>query len=436
MKNVIQISGPLNLKGKVKIQGAKNSAMRLLIFPHISNGIYEFENIPDISSTRNIGYISELLGAKNIWHGDGKVTCDTTGVNQDSIFRAHITAEDFYHTSGGIYFGPLIASRWGDFLVEKSKTRVDTGGDALGNRDMSAVASTLSTCGIGLAFLENKLVFDLRSTEPIEIDARNSFGISTNALLAALFKRGKSTIENFVQNPEFMDCLEFLTKAGADIQKEDKILFINGPTNIKSINFRCMSDKNDFVTWIFAAIATRSEITFTNVNLKNIHIEPLMEVLDQWKVKLIQLDQNEVKIDLSKLNLTPVNIVAGNYPLFHSDWQPLIAPVLTQIPGESTIKDTLFTNRLEYWKQLGMMGAKFEYFSDPDLPIRDGNPRAVKVFGGTQLKGGQLLATDVRVGAGFTIAGLVANGKTELRGIEHIERGYEDFENRLKVLLN
>lgn len=428
----ITINGPAKLKGTVRIQGAKNSAMRLVVFPLLTSGKFQFENIPDITSTRNLALISELMGAKFKWNSEGRVDIDSSSVKE-----AKFIPEDlFYHTSGGIYFIPLLASRFGECEIEKSKTRSDTGGDAIGSRTMEPVIETLRKCGIGCVEEENLYKFRLVSKKPFQVDAKDSFAASTNSLIAALFKEGESTIVNCSQNPEFQDNLEFLTLSGAKIKKSGTTLEVQGPAKIKAINFRCMSDKNDFVTWLFAAIATKSEITVSNVNISEIHVEPLFGVLDKWGVKLHQKNENEVQVDLSKLKLIPVDLVCGNYPMFHSDWQPLIAPILTQIEGESTIVDTLFTNRLRYFEQLSKMGARFEFFTSSKAPEKDGNPRAVKIFGGNLLGGANLTATDVRAGACFAIAALIANGETEITGVEHIERGYESFDQRLQRLIS
>lgn len=299
---------------------------------------------------------------------------------------------------------------------------------------MGPVIKTLQECGIETEELSDKYIFRLVSKDSFVIDAHNSFAASTNALIASLFKNGKSRIINCTKAPEFADNLIFLKQSGVQCRLNATETEIEGPVVLSPTEFRCMSDKNDFVTWLFAAIAAKSTIEFTNVNLKKINITPLFPILDTWGISLNQIDEQIVRIDLSKMHLKPVEVIAGNYPLFHSDWQPLIAPILTQIEGTSIIVDTLFDNRLRYWEQLGKMGARFEFYKDPRAEEKNGNPRAVRVFGATKLQATKLEATDVRAGAGFAIAGLIAQGKTKISGMEHIERGYEDLETKLKKL--
>jgi UDP-N-acetylglucosamine 1-carboxyvinyltransferase len=248
-----------------------------------------------------------------------------------------------------------------------------------------------------------------------------------------MFKKGTSVIHNRSHEAEFEDVVRFLDKSGANVRIKGNDIFVEGPCSIKGIDFTTISDKNDFATWAMAIVATRSKGTLTSIQPKLMNIDPLLPILKTWKVK-IRYDNDSATIDATSAKLTPIDIVAGQYPLFHTDWQPLLAPVLTQIKGDSSVIDAVYDNRLQHFTELGKMGSKYEFFSSPEYPSKSGTPRAVKVTGPVKLVGTTVKALDVRAGAAMAIAALIAEGETTITHTEHIDRGYENFCDRLKNL--
>lgn len=424
------IKGPSKLKGTVKVQGAKNAAMKHVLLPLLSNDISKLENIPNIGSTNKLLEIPKLFGAIIKRKNRNSFVIDTSNLKSSVI----IPKEIFYYTSGAIHAIPIIASIFGSCKVEIDPDRFDTGGDQLGSRKFEYVIQNLQDGGFDYVRKGNVVEFIKVSNKPFiyEVPVR-SFSASVNTLICALFKSGKSTIKNVTGEAEFEDIVRFLQKAGADIKKVNQDLIIKGPVKLKGINFRCMYDRNDFATFISAALTTDSEITIRNVNYKRMKLESMQPVLDKMNIRL-EFKKNSCVIKSQLTNIKPANILAGMYPRFQTEWQVLFSPLFTQIKGQSEITECIFTDRMRHWDELKKFGAIYEYFKTPKFPEKDRCPRAVKVVGPAKLKGAQVQARDVRSGAALLIAGLAAHGTTEVSGVEHIERGYEDIIKRFQSL--
>ena len=424
----LKITGPTKLSGQIKIQGAKNAAMRYAILPLLASDKFTFSNIPDIESIKNLLEIAKLQGAKISWRADS-FDIDTSTVSKS----VPVDSETFYYTSGGIYAIPILVSRFGRFILEKQIERNDTGGDKIGTRSLDVVRKTFESLGIASRERENKIEFYLASKEPFTVTVPNkSVSVTINAVTSALFKNGKSVIRQRSEEVEGEDVIRFLQRAGAKIVVRDDTIEVE-PSEIRGINWEAVSDKNDLVTWVMAAVGTASEISFTNIQPNLMKLEPLLKLLESWQISM-GFSAKSCRLDLAKMRLKPVNIIAGQYPLIHTDWQPLISPVLTKVVGESSLVDAVYTNRMRHWEELAKMGARYEYFASSEFPGDGVNPRAVKVQGPVSLYGTQVEAKDVRSGGSLIIAGLMASGKTEISGLEHIERGYENVVGRLRRL--
>ncbi|KKQ97337.1 MAG: UDP-N-acetylglucosamine 1-carboxyvinyltransferase [Candidatus Woesebacteria bacterium GW2011_GWB1_39_12] len=430
MKNIL-IKGPSKLSGKVKAQGAKNSAMKHIFIPLITNDTFVLENIPRIGSTEKHTDILKMQGAKLEWSGRNTLIINTKNV----IKPQTVPKELLYFTSDANKVIPILASKFGKCLVEIDPERSDRGGDQIGSRRFNEIIPTLKEFGIGAKYKNSRLIeFYLNSKRPFKYKSPvSSFTISVLALFSALFKKGKSQISNFTLIPEFDDIVEFLIAAGAKITKAEKLLQVFGPVQIKGITYKNMYDPHDLVTWISAALTTNSKLTIEGIEYEKMKLQTLERTFDKMNIGM-DLHKFTARLNPQLTSIKPLNIYAGQYPLFTSEWQVLISPLLTQIQGKSEVIETIFANRMQHWNEMAKMGVKFEFFKDPKYPEVDDNPRAVKVTGPQKLYGAKVDARDVRTGAALVIAGLAAKGKTEITNTEHIERGYENLVERLKSL--
>lgn len=429
MRKII-INGPCKLNGTVQIQGAKNAAIRHLLIPLLTNDKFVFKNIPNIGTSHKMLEIVKLQGGQVKWTSKNTVEVNTKNVKISKTIPADI----FFNTSGGIVAIPILASRFGQCKIEKEGERKDYGGDQIGSRKMEAVIKTLKCIGIDFKETKDYLIFNKVSNKPFfyEIPVY-SYAASVMAVFCALFNKGISQITKYTSEVEFFDVLELLKKAGAEIDITKEKIKIHGERNIKGVNYTNMSDRHDFATFLSAALSTDSKITLTNLDYEKMKLDALNDVVKQMNIRL-KFKNNScfINSDLSKLK--PVKIIAGRYPNFQTEWQVLFSPLLTQVKGKSKVVDTIFTKRMGHWEELKKMGAKFQYFKVKEYPEEGNKPRAVKVFGHINLKGAKVTAKDVRSGAALVIAALTAKGKTEITGIEHIERGYEDIVGRFRKL--
>ncbi len=424
------INGPSKLKGKVQIQGAKNSAMKHIFIPMITNDIYTLENIPKIGSINNHLDLMHLLGSKITWHDKNTISINTKNISE--IKR--IPKESIYYTSGGCHIIPIIASKYGKCEIELDPERIDYGGDQIGSRRFKDIVETLKQCGYKYKRSESYATFLIDSRASIKLRVPgNSFGASVNILFSSLFKNGKSTIIDYSHIPEFEDILNLLMKAEAKIIVTPRKLEVFGPAKLKGVTYKNMNDPHDLATWIFAGLTTSSEITIEGIEYEKMKLDVLEKILRKMNVE-IDLHSYSTIIKPQLRNIKPIKVYSGSYPMFTTEWQVLISPLLTQIKGESKVVETLFANRMQHWNEMAKMGIHTTFFKDPHFPEVESMPRAVKVSGPQKLHGTKVDAHDVRTGAALIIAGLIAEGKTIIQNAEHIDRGYEAIDKRLNTL--
>lgn len=425
------INGPASLNGSVKVQGAKNSAMKHIFIPLISEGEYLLKNIPRIGSIDNHIRLIKAQGAKVKWMGKNSLKINSKYISKPGL----ISKDLLYYTSDANKLIPILALKYGKCIIEIDPERSDRGGDQIGSRRFNDIFPTLNDLGIEHKYKNPRhIIFTCTSYKAFKYNAPiPSFTISVLALFSALFKKGKSELSNYTKVKEFFDIIDFLLKAGAKIKiLKDKIV-IEGPTKLKNVSFTNMYDVHDLVTWISAGLSTNSKLKIIGCQYKKMGLDPLEKIFKEMNAK-INLQSSIIDLIPQLDKLKPVKIIAGFYPDFVTEWQVLISPLLTQINGESHVVETLFSNRMQHWNEMAKMGTVFDYFKHPKYPESEGKPRAVKVIGPQQLFGAEVEASDVRTGAALIITSLIANRKTKINNIEHILRGYEDIDKRLKFL--
>jgi len=435
MKKII-INGPSKLKGKVKVQGAKNAAMKHVVIPLLTNDVFEIHNVPKIGTTKKLLELIKLQEAKIKWKRGNTITIDTHKITKGRKIPANI----FFYTSGGVLTIPILASKYNKCTIEKDPKRSDYGGDQIGSRALDHIIKTLECLGIKYKETRKEHTFSRTSDRPFvyKIPVK-SFSASVIATFCALFKEGTSKIITPTEEAEFDDILEFLKKAGAEIKSQGNQLIVKGGTKLKGIEYTTMNDRQDFATWVSAALTTNSEIEITNIDYKKMRLEQMNDVLNKMNISLYY-SQDSCLVPAQIEKIKPTKIFAGKYPDFQTEWQVLFSPLLTQIKGKSRVVEKIFPNRMQHWRELGELGAKYKFVKSAILPEYPHTgpekrpPNAVEVTGPVSLKGAKVEAQDVRGGAALIIAGLAAQGKTEISNIDHIERGYEDIVGRLRAV--
>lgn len=434
MNQAIKIRGGKTLHGEVKIQGAKNAAMKHVLIPLMAPVKLTLHNTPNIGSVQNLLKLGSFFGVEHKWQGSTLVLSSTELINKELI----IPAEVFFYSSNGTITIPILVSRFGSLTVEKPKSDAEVGGDQIG-RSFESVIKTLKAIGIETRETTESYTFTLSDNKPFKMDiVGRSFTASVNSVYSALFRAGVSEINDTSEEPEFYDTIDCLIACGAQIEKIGKnSLRVTGGTQFKDIEYTVIIDKNDLATWLTLAVATNSELSLVSeANLNCGFMTKLYEFYTNWGVNLDMSSETKLHIDLTNINLKPVDIRAGTSPLFHSDWQQLFTPLLSRIDGVSRIVDELFPERFAQLVQLEKLGIEYKISEKLEKNVWGANLREISIFGNSKkkLKGAPMEPTDVRGDAAALIAALMAEGESTISDMGHLYRGYEHLIERLKKI--
>lgn len=435
MKKLI-IEGPSKLEGTVKVQGSKNVFLKHIFLPLLTNAVFTFSNVPDIGSIHNLLEIFKIAGISYKWTEKNSLRIDSRKMKAPGI----IPQDLFYYTSAAISMIPILTSRFGKCQVEKNRQDESYGGCKIGSRSFKRYIKTLEEFGIGNKEKENEYEFFIVSKGPFSYHVPvSSYSATANAIYAALFKKGESKIIDYTREPILEFVLEAMRKAGASIKQSKDMLVVKGMEKLHGIEHKNVSDRHDFMTWIFAALSTNSKLMIENVNYEDMRLEQMEKVINNMNIKL-KFDKDICLVKPQIKTIRPQNIKAGRYPDFQTEWQVLLSPLLTQVKGSSKVTELLYPDRMKHWKELRKMGVKVKLERSEKAPLLPSDqkekttPNVAEITGPQKLHGAKVHANDVRAGAALVIAGLLANGKTEITGIEQIKRGYEDIKKRLKSL--
>jgi UDP-N-acetylglucosamine 1-carboxyvinyltransferase len=261
-------------------------------------------------------------------------------------------------------------------------------------------------------------------------------------LLAAVLAKGKTVLENAAQEPEVDELIGLLNRMGAKIIRENpRKIVIEGVTKLHGAEFTIAPDRNEVVTFAVAALITQGDIFIRDIKSKG--LEEFLELV-KYCGGGIEEKQNGIRF-FYKEELKPSNVVTSFYPGFMTDWQGPWAVLMTKANGQSSIHETVYENRFTYVDELKKMGANIEFYKpevkNPEevynFNIKDDNGKnfhAIRIFGPTTLHNAALTISDLRAGASLVLAALAAKGESVLFDIEHLDRGYEQFEQRLSNL--
>ena len=405
------IKGGTRLTGDVVISGAKNAAVALLPATLLVDGICTINNLPYISDVKISCKILEELGAKVTWNGNNEVTIDARNIKSSA---APIDMTSKFRAS---YY--LIGA-----LLGRCKSAVVglPGGCNLGARPIDQHIKGFELLGATVEVLEGKINATAKKLvgTSIYLD-KVSVGATINVMLASVLAEGTTIIENVAKEPHVVDVANFLNAMGADIRGAGTDLIkINGVKKLcGNSTYSVVPDQIEAGTFMLAAVATKGDITVKNC---------IPEHLDCLTAKLIEMGVN---VDINNDSIRVVNnkrpnkanIITMPYPGYPTDLQPQIGVALSLAEGTSIINEGIWDSRFQYTAELNKMGAKI---------INQGKSA---VFEGVEeLYGSFVEATDLRAGAALIIAGIVANGETSITNIYHIDRGYENIEDKFRKL--
>ena len=405
------IKGGTRLSGEVVINGAKNAAVAILPATLLVDGICTISNIPYISDVKISCKILEELGAKVTWISKNEVTIDSrnitksqTPIEMTSKFRAS------YYLIGA--------------LLGRCKSAVVglPGGCNLGARPIDQHIKGFEALGANVDVSQGKINATANKLVGTHIYLdKVSVGATINIMLASVLAEGVTIIENVAKEPHVVDIANFLNTMGADIRGAGTdTIKVNGVKKlVGNSSYSVVPDQIEAGTFMLAAIATKGDITIKNC---------IPEHLDCLTAKILEMGghvdifDDSIRVWTDKRPLK-TNIITMPYPGFPTDLQPQIGVCLSLAEGTSIISEGIWESRFQYTAELNKMGAH----------IIDQGKSAV-FEGVTDLYGAPVAATDLRAGAALIIAGILAHGETSITNIYHIDRGYENIEDKFRNL--
>ncbi len=404
------IKGGTPLVGEVEIGGAKNAALAILATAIMSDETVTIENLPDV---RDINVMLDAIVGIG-----GKV--DRVDVHTVKINGALITDLSVDYE----YIKKIRASYYllGALLGKYKKAEVALpGGCDIGSRPIDLHLKGFRALGAKVDISHGLISADAEELigTHIYLD-KVSVGATINIMMAAAMAKGKTTIENAAKEPHVVDVANCLNSMGANIRGAGTdVIRISGVERLHKTEYSIIPDQIEAGTFMFAAAATRGDITVKNVIPK--HLEAISAKLLEIGCELEELDDAVRVVASKKLHHTQVTTLP--YPGFPTDMQPQMSVVLGIAEGTSTVTESIFENRFKYVDELTRMGASIKVESNIAI-----------VTGAERYTGARVSAPDLRAGAALVIAGLAAEGITIVDDIYYIERGYEDFNGKLLQL--
>ena len=411
----LEMVGGEYLKGNIKISGAKNSALVLMAASILSGGQINLFNVPRISDVLVMSKILSSIGI-NIKSNGNQLKINTKEISppsQDLFF-------DLFNALRVSFFciGPLLA-RFG-----KAKIPLP-GGCLIGSRPIDEHIDSLKKLGVIFHLKNNYLSAEVNNPNKRLLGTTINFkcksvGATETLIMAASLAKGTTILNNAAQEPEIIDLANMLNLMGARIKGAGSdCIRIEGVEFLKGCDYTVIPDRIEAGTFLIAAAITRSEISLSSCEPN--HLQAVINKLKlcgckfEYSKQFLRIIPNQV--------LNSVNVTTSPFPGFPTDLQAPFMALMATVDGTSQIKETVFENRMHHVKELNRMGA--------NITLKD---NIATIVGVKNLQGRDVVGSDLRATAALALAGLSANGKTTVRGLEFLERGYEDFSVKLREI--
>lgn len=409
---VVHKSEPLT--GEVSVPGAKNSVLKLMVASLYASGRHELTNVPSISDVDTMG---GLLGSLGLEVRHDETRRDVLHIDNSGEVRTVAPSHLVESIRASInLLGPLLACR--------GRVRLDMpGGDDFGSRPIDMHIAGLRSMGAEFDVVDDRIEAraDRLRGARIELDFP-SVGATENIVTAAVHARGETVIDNAAREPEVADLCRLLVEMGADIQGiGTSTIRVTGVErgSLRPVSHAVVGDRIQAATYLSAAAVTGGEITVTGVDPA--HMAVLLRRMSDMGLDISAVP-NGVHL-ASRGRLRAVDVQTLPYPGLATDYKPLLVTMLAVCEGLGVVTENLYPGRFRYVEELSKLGAD----------IRTDGHHAI-VRGVERLRGAAVVAPDIRAGAALVVAGLVADGRTVISGIDHIDRGYDDIVGRLRGL--
>lgn len=408
MSEVIKIEGGHRLNGSVKISSAKNATVALIPAAILATeSIVDIFGVPEISDVESLSELLEELGVVVSSPSEEHLRFDTTNMKNITLDHEAVT-----RLRASYYFMGALLGKY-----KKVKMQMP-GGCYLGPRPIDLHLKGFESLGAKVEYTHGyyEISAERLIGSKIFLDIA-SVGATINIMLAAVFAEGRTIIENAAKEPEIIDVATFLNKMGAVVRGAGtSVITIDGVESLNGASHEIIPDRIEAGTFIIMAAAMAKEVRVENIIPQ--HLEALLSKLDEMGVDL-EIGTDYVVIRESK-SLKAVDIQTLPYPGFATDLQQPLTTLLTQATGQSSVKETIYAERFKHCNELMRMGANISLA-----------PAQAMINGATPLYGSKVTATDLRCGAGLIVAGLIAEGVTEVDNVYHIDRGYDNLDKKL-----
>ena len=406
------VEGNTKLIGDVTIGGAKNAAIAILPATLLVDGITTLDNVPRISDVYNICEILNSLGAVVTWTGEHSVTVDARNLE-----CTHASLELTSKFRASYYL-------LGSLLGRCHSAQVGLpGGCNLGQRPIDQHIKGFELLGANVDVSQGKITAsanDLVGTS-IYFDVV-SVGATINLILASVLAKGTTILDNVAKEPHVVDVANFLNSVGANIRGAgtDTIKIYGVDSLSGNHTYSVVPDQIEAGTFMIAAVASHGNVLVKNCIPE--HLDSLTAKLIEMGAKVETFDDS-IRVSMENSEILPTNIKTLPYPGFPTDLQPQIGVALSIANGTSIINEGIWDSRFQYTDELNKMGAKIT-----------SHGKTAVFEGVNELTGAPLYATDLRAGAALLIAGIIANGTSEINNIHYIDRGYEKIEDKFTKL--
>ncbi len=404
------INGGKALKGEIEVSGAKNASLALMPATILTSGKTILNNTPELNDIYTMIKLLKELGAE-INFNSHKLEINSSSIN--SFFAPY---EHVKKMRASIYvLGPLLA-RFGQAKVSLP------GGCAWGPRPVNLHLEGMKKLGAEIDLEEGYIIAKTNKLVGTKINFDiSSVGATGNVLMAAVLAKGTTVIYNAAMEPEITNLIEFLIKMGAKIEgKNTSTLTVEGVDELKPTEFLTIPDRIEAGTMLVAAAITKGKIKLKNISSK--YLTAVLSKLEDCGCKLTY--QNDIiELDASNLKLKPTDVVTSVFPGFPTDMQAQWTALMSLSSGTASITDNIYLDRFKHVPELQRLGANITV-----------NENTAIVKGVSNLKAAKVMSTDLRASASLVLAGLAAEGTTEVLRVYHLDRGYQRIEEKLKSL--
>jgi UDP-N-acetylglucosamine 1-carboxyvinyltransferase len=400
----------LQLRGKVRVSGSKNAVLPAIVASLLTEEPLCLQNTPRVKDVFTTLTLMEELGA------DSELKEDTLSIRSKKIISPEASYELVRSMRASILvLGPLLA-RYGKATVALP------GGCAIGSRPIDLHIAGMQKLGASIILEHGYITAEASRLGGADIQfEKKTVGGTENLLMAATLAQGETVLRNCAQEPEVVSLAELLVKMGARIDGVgDEVIRIRGVKELGGATHQIIPDRIEAGTFLVAGALAQGDITLESINPG--HLTAIVEKLGVSGANIERVDDRTLRV-IGSLDIKPQDITTSPYPGFPTDMQAQFMVLMTQASGTSIITETIFDRRFSHVNELLRLGANIEVHGDKAI-----------VKGKTPLSGAEVMATDLRASASLILAGLIARGETIINDVEHLDRGYERIEDKLKGL--